>query len=117
MLLNSDNKVFNEDQLLLNLSIDDNIAESEVDKKPFEGLIWKRTDEYIKTHKIKTTNLGLDFDKNKMQIMLEALEDKTRSHTYLMQDYLWATRRDPLCKPESLLQVSMEGKTLIYDIA
>ena len=71
----------------------------------------------MKTHQIKTNNLGLDLEKDRIQIMLEALEDKTRSHTYLMQDYLWACRRDDLSKPESLLQVSMEGKTLIYDIA
>ena len=71
----------------------------------------------MKTHQIKTINLGVDIEKDRIQIMLEALEDKTRSHTYLMQDYLWACRRDDLSKPESLLQVSMEGKTLIYDIA
>ena len=35
----------------------------------------------------------------------------------MMQGYLWACRKEHKCKPKSLLQVCMEGKTLVYDIA
>ena len=73
----------------------------------------------MKTHRINTTNLGLDFvhSKTKLQILLESLEDKTKSHTNMMQGYLWACRNEVNWKPKSLLQVCMEGKTLVYDIA